>query len=75
MNCQPGSGPTVQKRKLLHPTVWAAVANPKKELPRCGSPLQYNIMYNLSAKFLKLPLSGPLSVNDENAQNILSGKF
>ena len=29
MNCQPGSKPTVQKRKLQHPTVRTAVANLK----------------------------------------------
>ena len=55
--------------------IMTATTYQKQELPRCGSPLWQNIMYNLSANFLKLPLSGPLSVNDENAQNILSGKF
>ena len=38
-------------------------------------PLIAQYYVNLSANFLKLPLTGPLSVDDENAQNNPSGKF
>ena len=38
-------------------------------------PLIAQYYVNLSANFLKLPLTGPLSVDDENAPNISSGRY